>query len=190
MDPLQKGNTDEELAALVQRNNEGAFGVLMERYQERLLRYGRRFLADDDRIEDIVQDVFIKTYQNMRSFDATRKFSPWIYRIAHNAFANALRTKHREPIIFVDFDTFMAHPSDEHDLAGEEDRKTMLVLVESGLAELPALYKEIIILYYIEELSYQEIADILRVPVGTVGVRLRRGREALKKKIAEQGEGK
>lgn len=183
MNPRQEETTDEELAAAAQGNKEYAFGVLMERYQERLLQYGKMFLSDNDHIEDIVQDVFIKTYRNMRSFDVTRKFSPWIYRIAHNAFANALRKKHREPLVFVDFDTLVAHPAYERDPAQEEDRKEMRTLVDSGLEELPALYKEAIILYYIEDLSYQEIADVLHVPVGTVGVRLRRGREALKKII-------
>ena len=65
----------------------------MDRYQAKLLRYGRRFLAQDDHIVDVVQDVFIKTYENIQSFDATRKFSPWIYRIAHNAFVNEIRQK-------------------------------------------------------------------------------------------------
>lgn len=186
MDTLLDKNTDEELAALAQGNNEDAFGVLMERYQGRLLRYGRKFLSDNDHIGDIVQDVFIKTYQNIRSFDAARKFSPWIYRIAHNAFANAIRKKHREPLVSMDFDTFIAHPAYEHDPAKDEDMKIMLSLVESGLETVPALYKEVIILFYIEELSYQEIADVLHVPVGTVGIRLRRGREMLKKKVADR----
>ena len=74
--------TDEALAALVQRNNNEAFGVLMSRYQPKLLRYGRRFLARDEHIEDAVQDIFIKTYQNIESFDATRSFSPWISPMA------------------------------------------------------------------------------------------------------------
>ena len=178
--------TDEALVVLAQGNNEEAFGVIIERYQGRLLRYGRRFLSDNDHIEDVVQGVFIKTYQNIRSFDAARRFSPWIYRIAHNAFVNELRRKHREPVSFIDFDALAAHPSYEHDPAGEEDKKMMKALVESGLEMLPVIYKEIIILYYIEELSYQEIADVLHVPLGTVSVRLRRGREALKKAIKKQ----
>jgi len=180
-------STDEELAILVQGNNDVAFGVLIERYQGRLLRYGKKFLSDDDHIEDIVQEVFIKTYQNIRGFDTDRKFSPWIYRIAHNAFVNALRKKHREPVISVDFDIFTDHPQEHYDPAEEEDRKAIRAVVESGLAALPPIYKEILVLYYIEEMSYQEIVDILHVPLGTVSVRLRRGREALKKTIREQG---
>ncbi len=179
--------TDEELASQVQGNSDSAFGVLIERYQDRLLRYGRKFLSDEDHIEDIVQDVFIKTYQNIRSFDTSRKFSPWIYRVAHNAFVNALRKKHREPVISVDFDIFTAHPEHHYDPAEDEERRAMKSAVDSGLEEVSPLYKEILILYYIEELSYQEIADVLHVPLGTVSVRLRRGREALGKAIQARG---
>ena len=179
----QDSRTDEELAALVQGNNQEAFGVLMDRYQAKLLRYGRRFLAQDEYIVDIVQDVFIKTYQNIQSFDATRKFSPWIYRIAHNAFANELRRKSRDKVVYVDLDMLVAHPSYEFDPGADEERAQMQTLIDTGLDALSPSYKEIIVLYYIEDLSYQEISDILQVPIGTVGVRLRRAREALKKYV-------
>ena len=172
--------TDEELVALVQGNNQEALGVLMDRYQAKLLRYGRRFLSQDESIVDVVQDVFIKAYENIQSFDAARKFSPWIYRIAHNAFVNEIRRKSREPLMYLDLDAILAHPAYEFDPAADEERATTQILIEKGLDALAPAYKEVIILYYIEEQSYQEISDILQVPVGTVGVRLRRAREALK----------
>ncbi len=172
--------TDEELAVLVQGKNEQAFGVLMSRYQPKLLRYGRKFLSDNAPIEDAVQEVFIKTYENLQSFDATRSFSPWIYRIAHNTFVNALRTISRQPFIAVDVDLFASHAAYEIDPAADEEREQMRSQVERGLQELPPIYREIIILYYLENLSYRDIANVLHVPVGTVGIRLRRAREALK----------
>ncbi len=177
--------TDEQLAVLVQGNNHEAFGVLMDRYQSKLLRYGQRFLSHTGHIDDVVQDVFIKTYQNIQGFDASRKFSPWIYRIAHNAFLNSVRDSSRESVAFVDFDALVAHPAYEYDPAEEEERAQTARLVEEGLESLPAAYKEILILYYLEGQKYQDIADILHVPLGTVGVRLRRAREALKKHISK-----
>lgn len=175
--------SDEALATLVQGNNHDAFGVLMDRYQAKLLRYGKRFLAREENIDDVVQDVFVKAYQNMRSFDAARKFSPWLYRIAHNAFVNEIRRKKREPLLYIDLDAILAHPSYEFDPAADEERVQMQSLMNKGLDALGSAYKEVIILYYIEELSYQEISDILQVPVGTVGVRLRRARLALKEYV-------
>jgi RNA polymerase sigma-70 factor (ECF subfamily) len=175
--------TDEELAALVQGKNEAAFGVLMNRYQPKLLRYGRRFLSESAPIEDAVQEVFIKTYENMLSFDTARPFSPWIYRIAHNLFANTLRKNSRQPFITVDLDLFSTHTAYEIDPAGDEEREEVRALVERGLKTLPPIYREVLVLYYLEEFSYQEIAEVLRVPLGTVGIRLRRAREALKKYV-------
>ena len=175
--------TDEELATLVQGKNEQAFGVLMHRYLPKLLRYGRKFLAADAPIEDVVQEVFIRVYQNIKSFDATRPFSPWIYRIAHNLFANALRHDIRHPLLTVDLDTLSAHTAYEIDPAGDEEREQAKALVDRGLEALPPLYREIIVLYYLEQLRYQEIAEVLRVPIGTVGIRLHRAREMLKKHV-------
>ena len=179
MDALQK-KTDEELAALIQGKNEQAFGVLMHRYQPKLLRYGRKFLSENAPIEDVVQEVFIKTYQNIQSFDPARPFSPWIYRIAHNLFVNALRSESRLPFITVDLDLFSAHAAYEIDPAADEEREQIRTMIGKGLEALTPLYKEVLILYYLENLSYQEIAEVLHVPIGTVGIRLRRAREALK----------
>ncbi len=180
MDESYVGKTDEELAVLVRQGIKEAFEILMDRYQSKLLRYGRKFLANEDHVEDVVQDVFIKTYENIQSFDATRKFSPWIYRIAHNAFINAIRKRQHESFFHLSLDSLTVHPMYEFDPAEEEEKNDMQQLVRKGLKALSPLYSEVIILYYLENQGYQEIADILHVPVGTVGVRLRRAREALK----------
>ena len=179
--------SDEELSKLVKKNDERAFVLLMERYQAKLIRYGRRFLSNHDDIEDLVQNVFIKTYQNIQSFDSSRKFSPWIYRIAHNVFVNALRDKAKNPIISLDLDALISHPMDEEKVETEK-KEEMRKIVEAGLSKLSPAYREIVTLYYFEELDYQGIADVLRIPVGTVGVRLRRARNALMKYFdAEKG---
>lgn len=183
MDGALNNETDEKLAARVQGKDERAFGVLMNRYQPKLLRYGRRFLSENMPIEDVVQEVFIKMYQNIQSFDPSRPFSPWIYRIAHNLFANALRSKSRLPFISVDLDAFSAHAAYEMDPAGDEEREHSRALVERGMGALTPAYREIIVLYYIEQLSYQEIAEVLHIPVGTVGIRLHRARNAIKKYV-------
>src|SRR5665213_1490393 len=107
---MSKDITDEHLARLVQHDNHPALAALMDRYAPKLLRYGHRFLAGDDEIGDIVQDVFVTVYQNIHDFDATRRFSPWIYRIAHNAFVDALRKRAKGPVYGIDFDRVVPHP--------------------------------------------------------------------------------
>src|ERR1039457_56959 len=97
--------TDEQIAIAVQKGDAQAFGALVERFEPKLLRYARKFLFDYEDGKDMVQEVFIKAYSNIQSFDADRSFSSWIYRIAHNEFINAIRKKGREPISFFDPDT-------------------------------------------------------------------------------------
>ncbi len=172
--------SDEAIATLVQKGDQQVFGIIVERYEARLLRYGTRFLSRREDAQDIVQEVFIRVYQNIQSFDTSQRFSPWIYRIAHNAFVNALKKNSRSPFISVDFDTFVPHLAYDDPSPREREQQEMRVMIEKGLAELTPKYREILILYYLEEMSYQEIADIVQIPIGTVGVRVRRAKESLK----------
>ncbi len=176
--------TDEELAAKTQRGDQAAFEVLFKRYEDKILRYGKRFLYRYEDVEDAVQDVFVKAYINIQSFTVTRKFSTWLYRIAHNTFINVIKKKGREPLSFLDFDTLIQLPvadgkhSEEHFFkAGDQT-----ALLE-GLKKLPPKYREPLVLYYLQELDYKEIADVLQIPVSTVGVRLQRAKVRLKKEI-------
>lgn len=180
-------STDEELAKLVQQGNNDAFEPLMKRFEPKLMRYGRRFMGrmDEDMLRQTVQDIFISVYQNIEGYDAGQRFSPWIYRIAHNAYVDLLRRKTRQPIYGFDFDTLISHPIHEDMSMREKESAEFRVLIEKGLELLTPAQREIIVLYYFEQLSYREIADVLHVPVSTVGVRLARARTALKKHLPD-----
>ncbi len=180
--------SDEALAAKVQSGDEQALAELINRYEEKLLRYGQRFLGmqNFDAIREGVQDSFISAYQHIEGFDTKQRFSPWMYRIAHNTFVDLLRQKTRQPLYGFDFDKIISHSayaSQDEGWRQEKENAEIRVLLERGLTLLSASQREIIVLYYFEELSYKEIADVLHVPVGTVGVRLARARAALKKKL-------
>ncbi len=176
-----EAGSDEAIALQVQQGQTEAFGALVERYEAKLRRYGRKFLPRDEDIEDIVQDVFESAFRNIQSFDTTRRFSPWIFRIAHNAFVNGIRGKSRNPLTLVDFDTFLAYHVEEAPADFEREQREMRELIDKGLEQLPPKAREILVLFYLESFSYQEIADILQVPIGTVGVRLKRARESLRR---------
>jgi RNA polymerase sigma-70 factor (ECF subfamily) len=173
--------SDEALVSRIQNGDTEQFGVLMERYEAKLRRYGRKFLSNQDDIQDIVQDVFISSYRNIQSFDVSQKFSSWIYRIAHNALVNGLKKHQRAPILSFDFDTLVSHTADEDPAVKERDLIEMRGMIDRGLGELPPKYREVLILYYLEEMPYKDIADILEVPTGTVGIRIKRAKEALRK---------
>jgi len=178
--------TDEQLAARVQAGEQEAFGELVTRYEPKLLRYARKFLLDPDDAADIVQDVFLKSYENMQSFDASRRFSPWIYRIAHNEYVNALKRRESRGTIFtVDFDTLFPHlaAAEKTDTAALE--RDVREALEGHLKKLDPKYREPLILYYLEEMDYRMISEVLHIPVSTVGVRLSRGKSILKKLAAE-----
>lgn len=176
------GETDEAVARRVQAGEPEAFGVLLDRYQAKLSRYGRKFLADPEDAADIVQDIFIKAYENIQSFDAARRFSPWIYRIAHNEFVNALKKRQSSRVVFgFDIDTLIPHlaaPETADTAALERDVRRLL---DVHLRALDPKYREPLILYYLEGMDYKEISEVLRVPVSTVGVRLSRGRALLQR---------
>jgi RNA polymerase sigma-70 factor (ECF subfamily) len=130
-----------------------------------------------------VQTIFIKAYTNLRGFDTKRSFNSWIYRIAHNESINHLKKKDSEKISFIDFDTFLPHPFAKETADAETLSREEKNILGASLAKISPKYREILILYFYEELSYQEIADILRIPTSTVGVRIRRGKEALQEEL-------
>ena len=171
--------TDEQIAQAVQEGDVDAFGELMSRYEEKLKRYARKFLSRQEDIEDLVQDVFIKAYEHIQSFDTDQRFSPWIYRIAHNTFVNELKRKSRFGFGVFDPDVVLPLVPGKETADGETLRAELKEEVEAHLDSLPEKYREVMILFYFEELSYAEISDVLQIPVTTVGVRMNRARAKL-----------
>lgn len=179
------GITDEEISRKVQAGEVHAFGVLIERYEEKLKRYARRFLFDAEEAKDLVQEVFIKAYMNIKSFDATRRFSPWLYRVAHNEFVNAGKKKARAPVSPVDFDLLFPAPVAVETADSELTNHEIRQLLDQCLQKIDTKYREPLVLYYFEDLDYRAISDVMQIPVATVGVRLSRGKEMLKKLVSE-----
>lgn len=180
--------SDEMLAERVQQGDADAFGTLMERYEAKLKRYGTKFLSNPEDVGDLVQDAFVRAYQNIQSFDASMRFSPWMYRIAHNEFVSALRKRSRSPVLSVDFDALVSHPAYDDPAPREREQKDMRRMIDAGLEKISSKYREVLVLFYLEELSYKEIADVLQVPVSTVGIRLKRGKDALAAVYQQNGQ--
>ena len=181
--------TDETVAQRVQNGNVEAFALLVERYEKKITRYAKKFLSHPDDIKDIVQDVFVKVYVNIKSFDVKRRFSPWIYRIAHNEFVNALKKNKAAKLSFIDFDVLFPHPVAKETADSDVDRNDLRRMLDGYLEEMPVKYREPLVLYYFEEMSYREIADVMRLPVPTVGIRLQRGKLLLKEIVGKRHPG-
>ncbi len=179
---------DENIARQVQAGDVESFRVLVERYAPKMTRYAKRFLFDGEETKDLVQEVFIKAYANIQSFDSTQRFSPWLYRIAHNEFINALKKKQKEKrnTSLFDFDILFPHLVAKETADGNINHQEAKKMLDRSLDQLGQKYKEPLVLYYFEEMDYKAIADILHIPISTVGVRLQRGRIMLKKLIEQE----
>src|SRR3990167_2635581 len=161
-------DTDEEIAARVQGGDTESFSLLMERYEEKMLRYARRFLFGFEDAEDLVQEVFIKAFINIQGFNARRRFSPWLYRIAHNEFINALKKKGREPVPFFDSDTLFSQPIAREKTDSQVNAQDLQKTIGQCLEKLDPKYREPLVLYFYEDMDYQAIAEVLQIPMSTV----------------------
>lgn len=182
-----KEETDEELARLVQKGDSEVFALLVQRYETKLMRYAQRFLNDYSDAEDGVQEIFIKIYQNINSFDSTRKFSSWAYRIAHNELINILKKKRTLPLPFFDPDTLFPHPVAKENPVKDVEQLQLRQALDNCLNQVPPKYREPLVLFYLQELSYKEIADVMRIPISTVGVRIKRGKDIIRLICQQQG---
>jgi len=177
--------SDEELAGKVQNGNLEAFDMLINRYHQKIIRYGNKFLLQPRDIEDVTQEIFLKAYRYIKTYDTQRKFSPWVYRIAHNEFINLGKKRKSEPLDFFDFDTFFPHPATPETAEKELDDQQTKAMMNSCLDQLSGKYREPLVLYYMEGLDYKDISEVLHIPVAAVGVRLNQGKKKLREVCAK-----
>jgi RNA polymerase sigma-70 factor (ECF subfamily) len=183
---LLQDKSDEELARLMQSGKTELFSLLIERYEKKIGRYARKFLADSDDINDVLQEIFIKVYVNIKSFDTTRKFSSWIYRIAHNELVNALKKREKRIFPIFNLDVFLPYNLSKDDFNKDIQTLDIKKTIDICLKKLELKYREPIILFYLDGLSYKEISEILRVPISTVGIRIKRAKEKMKNILEKQ----
>ncbi len=169
--------TDIDIVRKVKQGDAEAFGELMNRYEAKLTRYLGRFLHDDDAVTDVLQDVLVKAYINIQSFDESYTFSSWVYRIAHNEALNVLKKKKSTPFSWFDPEALVPYFA-YHDKTEENiDLEVLKKDIEQVLIKLPESYREILVLYFYEELSYKEISLVLKIPISSVGVRINRAKK-------------
>jgi RNA polymerase sigma-70 factor (ECF subfamily) len=182
-----RGWEDGELVAAVLDGRKELFSVLVERHQQPVYSYLHRLLLrDEESARDLAQTVFLKTYRNLRAVDPARPLLPWLYRIAHNEAANHLRGRSRRPEAGLEPEDWarVADPAGDTPERALAQRQEHAAL-HRALAALKPRLRSAVVLHYFEERSYQEIAEILQVPLGTVGTYLHRGRNALREALGE-----
>lgn len=175
--------TDSELIDVVQNQNKEAYTELFQRYQRKIFIYIFHLLRNKEETEDIIQNVFTKTYKNMEHFDKNRKFSSWIYRIAHNEAINFLKRKNKKYFISWEDISTTKDKIDMRSMEMSAEEKWMHAEItkeiDDAIAKLPKKYREILKLRYFSEYSYDEIGEILNKPINTVGTIIGRAKKKL-----------
>ena len=174
--------SDEDLVELIRNKDKELYSFVIDRYEKRLKAYIRRLTNNSNEVDDLVQQALVNTFIALQSFESNKKFSSWIYRIAHNLTINWL-TKKKADIFLSEEEGLADSIKSDIDIHSEIiDGETSRHLTEA-INKLPEKFKEPFILKYIEERSYEEISDILRKPKNTVGTMISRAKGLLKKEL-------
>jgi len=173
--------TDEQLIAAYQQGRQDAFKLLIERYRKELFHFLARFLGDRVAAEDIFQEAFLQVHLSADTFDVSKRFKPWLFTIAANKGRDYMRKRARRPA--APLDAPMGGDADagsfvdlmQAEMAAPEENlesAELAELVQRTIAQMPEHLREILLLSYFQKLSYNEIADSLQIPLGTVKSRL------------------
>jgi RNA polymerase sigma-70 factor (ECF subfamily) len=179
--------TDEQIVVLTLKNQD-YYLCLMRRYEAKLLNYILKIsnISRED-AEDILQEVFVKAYQNLNDFDLNFKFSNWIYSIAHNTTISAFRKKKVRPQTISwedeDLNNILKYTLDIEDTSLQKLSYKQIVKI---INQLPLKYKDVLILKFVEGKDYREISDILHKPMGTIATLINRAKKSLKQELKKE----
>ncbi len=186
-----KSLTDGELIEKAISGRELGFEELVNRYQRQITSYVFRMLNNYDAALDVTQEVFIKVYNSLEKYSSDYKFSTWLYRIAHNAAIDYMR-RNSVPQQSLDIETKdgtfqLQIESQQPNPEQLRERSEWRTEIESVVKCLPSVYRELILLRHAQDLSYDEIAEVTELPLGTVKNRLFRAREMMREIFVERG---
>lgn len=181
------GPSDEDLIERFQQGDVYAYDLIVKRYKEPLLNFVYRFIGNIEEAEDIVQETFLRVYRKKHAYRRIAKFSTWIYTIAGNLSRTELRRRRRRKLFSVSdmgFDEKDYEISDE-EFNPEDNTEGILQgeLIQKEIENLSPKFREVILLRDVQELSYEEISQIIKVPIGTVKSRVNRARTRLQSRL-------
>lgn len=184
MDTLEK-----RLARLARKGDTQAFAEIVGLYKDKIFHLANRMLSNRHEAEDVVQDTFLRVYRNLARYNEEQKFSTWIYRIGTNLCIDRLRKRKLGYSLDAGMndqqgiDGYTMIPSDDRTPESYLFVSETQQMVHNAIESLPAKYKTIVVLRYLNDMSLQEISDVLDMPVTTIKTRVHRGREFLRKKL-------
>lgn len=178
---------DEELIERFQNGDVYAFDLIVQRYKEPLINFIYYYLGNRLDAEDVVQETFIRLYKKKDMYRKIAKFSTWIYTIASNLAKTELRKRKRRRTLSL---SKIGYDDKDFEIPDEELKPDSIVenemkfdFIKKEIDKLPDRFKEVVVLRDMEQLSYEEISDILHIPIGTVKSRVNRGRKRLQSNL-------
>lgn len=182
--------SDQILVERVQQGDKQAFGLLVTKYQRKLIRLISRLIRDPAEVEDVAQEAFIKAYRALPNFRGDSAFYTWLYRIGINAAKNYLATRGRRPPTTTEYDSEEVENFDYGEPLRDQSTPERVLMskqigatVEAAMEALPEDLRNAIVLRELDGLSYEEIAQVMDCPIGTVRSRIFRAREAIAEKL-------
>ncbi len=179
--------TDEDLIEKFQNGDLYAFDLIVKRYKNQLLNFIYRFLGNAEEAEDLVQETFLRVYRNRRAYQKVAKFSTWIYTIAGNLAKTELRKRKRRKFFSI---SDLGYNEKDYDISDEAynpekdvDSRMKEEIIHREINDLSPKFREVILLRDVQQLSYEEISQIVNIPLGTVKSRVNRGRLKLQEKL-------
>ena len=177
----QEALADELLAVRCQLGEQAGFADLVERWHQPLWTYIRRVSGSDDVAAETLQDVWLRVLRGIARLREPARLRPWLFGIARRAVMDRLRDKYAEPEAVDAATVDLAAADDEHELTQE------IGFMHEELARMPVVERDVLVLFYLEELSLTQLAEVLAVPVGTVKSRLFRARRMLRRQLTVKG---
>ena len=183
-------HSDQEILEAITRGDVRRFGVLVDRHKDRAMTLALRIVGDREEAEELVQDAFLRAFRGLGQFRRESKFSTWLYKIVYNLCIGHVqrRPKGWQTVNVGDEEAFDATSLDTEDPSAQQvlEDEEVQELLQEELNRLPEAFRTALTLFYVQELSYDEIASFLQMPLGTVKTNLSRGRILLRKCIVER----
>ena len=180
--------TEQEEANLVAASKKGdqdSFAQLVQQHQRRVFNLVFRMLQQYEEANEVTQETFLAAWQGLPSFRGDARFSTWLYRIAYNCALKQLELRKRDRAIQLELQTeeMVASSTQEQRVDAEIESRARQALVHEQLAKLPAKYRIVLVLRHLQDMTYEEMAEILTMPIGTIKTHLFRARNLLKERL-------
>ncbi|AIE86952.1 sigma-70 family RNA polymerase sigma factor [Fimbriimonas ginsengisoli] len=185
-------STERSLVDRCRKQDLEAFGKLVDAYQNRVFGFVRRMVPNPDEAADVTQEVFIRAFQNFARFDGRSSVRTWLFRIAHNLCIDRARKGHRAPV-----EVGLVDPTEGEEIEVSDSRwqpdqialdEELMTVVESAIMSMSEKLRSVLLLHDREDMAYEEIADMLNLPVGTVKSRLFLARSHLQSALRKYSE--